>query len=99
MHSYKYGEFIKDCKQKSQLKRSGSDKSENCVKRQITLERWGQKEQLFVSQQTLDKCVIQFVIEEMQPLSIADKPSFRNLVSLGLPSKISHVCKNIKESY
>lgn len=71
---------------------SGSDLSEICLKKQLTLDGWGSKKDFIVTQQVLDKYVLQFVIEEMQPISIVDKPSFKNLVSLGLPKNISVMC-------
>lgn len=92
MHYYKYDEFIKNCNSKLQSKRSGDNTSEVGVKKQITLDTWGSRKELIVTQQTLDKHILQFVIEEMQPISIVDKSSFKNLVSLGLPKNVNVMC-------
>lgn len=92
MHYYKYDEFIKDCNSKLQSKRSGDYTSEVGVKKQITLDTWGSRKEFIVTQQTLDKHILQFVIEEMQPISIVDKSSFKNLVSLGLPKNVNVMC-------
>lgn len=52
----------------------------------------GIKKRFIVFQQTVDKHILQFVIEEMQPTSIVDKPSFQNVVFLGLPKNVSVMC-------
>lgn len=95
MHPYKYEEFVKICNSKSQ--RFGTtrryDNSKTFVKKpQTTLERWRSGIELIVTQQILDKYVIQFIIEEMQSISIVDKPCFKNLVALGLPENVNVMC-------
>jgi len=46
-----------------------------------------------VSQKSLDKLLLEFVISETQPLSIVDKPAFVNLVKLGLPNELKVMCR------
>lgn len=46
-----------------------------------------------VNQKNLDQLVIKFVVNETQPLSIVDKPSFVSLVKLGLPKDLKVMCR------
>lgn len=75
------------------MKHSGSASRDNTseigVKKQITLDTWGSWKDFIVTQQTLDKHILQFFIEGMRSISIVNKPSFQNLVSLGLPKSIN----------
>lgn len=99
MHYYKYDKFIEVCNSKLQLKRSSSTSEGNTSeKKQITLDSWGSRKDFIITQQILDKHILQFVIEEMQPISIVDKPSFKNLVSLGLPKNVSVMCAKTLKS-
>lgn len=51
------------------------------------------KEHTRVTQKSLDKLLLEFVISETQPLSIVDKPAFVNLVKLGLPNELKVMCR------
>lgn len=66
-------------------------------KKQQKLEQWKNGKSI-ATQKTLDTAILRFVIEEIQPLSIVDKPSFINLVKIGIPSAIRVMCrKTLKE--
>ncbi|XP_061477277.1 uncharacterized protein LOC133381813 [Rhineura floridana] len=58
---------------------------------QTTLERWGSSRET-VTQSSLDKKIIDFIIEETLPLQIVDKPSFVSLVRTGLPKDLAILC-------
>jgi len=58
----------------------------NTVKQQ-RLERWGSGK-LAITQNILDKSILRFIIEDLQPLSITESPAFIDLVRSGLPSSI-----------
>lgn len=58
----------------------------NTVKQQ-RLERWGSGK-LAITQNMLDKSILRFIIEDLQPLSITESPAFIDLVRSGLPSSI-----------
>lgn len=55
------------------------------------LERFGSGREI-VSQKVLDSMILKFIIEETQPLRLVDRPSFINLVRLGLPKQLSIMC-------
>lgn len=61
------------------------------------MEKWG-SEKFAISQNTLDKAVLRFIIEDLQPFSIVDSPAFIDLVKNGLPSSIRIISrKTVKE--
>lgn len=67
------------------------------LKKQPTLQRWGSGKEI-VTQHIHDRKIINFVVEEMIPLQIVDKPSFIELVRLGLGKDLSIMCsKTLKE--
>ncbi|XP_011705113.1 PREDICTED: uncharacterized protein LOC105460367, partial [Wasmannia auropunctata] len=60
------------------------------------LERWGSGNS--ATQKILDKAILKFIIENIQPLSIVDSPTFINMVRIGLPSHMHIMCrKTLKE--
>lgn len=81
-----------------QLKRRNEDSLDKInIKKQHTVERWGSGSSI-VSQNTLDNAIMEFVIDDLQPLSVVDSPAFINLVRKGLPSSIRIMCrKTLKE--
>ncbi|XP_061450628.1 uncharacterized protein LOC133369371 [Rhineura floridana] len=58
---------------------------------QTTLERWGSGREP-VTQSNLDRRIIDFIVEETLPLQTVDKPSFINLVRIGLPKDLTIIC-------
>ncbi|XP_061485693.1 uncharacterized protein LOC133386088 [Rhineura floridana] len=58
---------------------------------QTTLERWGSGREP-VTQSSLDRRIIDFIVEETLPLQTVDKPSFINLVRIGLPKDLTIIC-------
>lgn len=51
-----------------------------------------------MTQNTLDKAILRFIIEDLQPLSIVDSPAFIDLVRNGLPSSIRIISrKSVKD--
>ncbi|XP_061467412.1 uncharacterized protein LOC133377403 [Rhineura floridana] len=58
---------------------------------QTTLERWGSGREP-VTQSNLDRRIIDFIVEETLPLQTVDKPSFINLVHIGLPKDLTIIC-------
>nr|XP_016853404.1 PREDICTED: uncharacterized protein LOC100554977 [Anolis carolinensis] len=54
----------------------------------IPFGRWGSCSET-LTQQTLDRKVMDFIVEETLPLETVDKPSFVGLVRLGLPEGLS----------
>lgn len=73
-------------KQNSKRSATNDLPNEPPSKKQLTVERWGTGS---VTQSSMDTSILNFVIEEMQPLSIVDKPSFINLVRLGCSKNIT----------
>lgn len=71
---------------------------DNCnIIKQAKLERWGTGKSA-ITQNMLDKAVLRFIIEDLQPLSIVDSPAFIDLVKSGLPSSIRIISrKTVKE--
>lgn len=53
----------------------------------------GEPGRLAVTQKTLDKAIIRFIIEDIQPLSIVESTVFINLLRIGLPSQIHIMCR------
>src|SRR5688572_33220989 len=64
---------------------------ENPPKKQTTLDFASNKRNI-VTQPMLDKAILEFVIKEIPPLAMVDKPTFINLVRLGLPQELSVMC-------
>ncbi|XP_067210351.1 zinc finger BED domain-containing protein 4-like isoform X2 [Linepithema humile] len=56
------------------------------------LERWSSGNSA-VTQKALDKAILRFIIEDIQPLSIVDSLAFVNLLRIGLPSQIRIMCR------
>jgi len=68
----------------------------NVPNKQHILERWGSGSS--VTQKVLDKAILRFIIENIQPLSIVDSSAFIDLIRIGLPSHIRIICrKTLKE--
>lgn len=79
-------------------KQSSEDTFNTCnTRKQQKLERWGSGS-FAMTQNTLDKAILRFVIENLQPLSVVDSPAFIDLVKNGLPSSIRIMCrKTVKD--
>ncbi|XP_018358223.1 PREDICTED: uncharacterized protein LOC108758010 [Trachymyrmex cornetzi] len=78
-------------------KRPNEDSVNNIPNKHHTLERWGAGNSI-ATQKGLDKAILQFIIENIQPLSIVDSLSFINLIRIGLSSHINIMCrKTLKE--
>ncbi|XP_018369951.1 PREDICTED: uncharacterized protein LOC108765643 [Trachymyrmex cornetzi] len=78
-------------------KRPNEDSVNNIPNKHHTLERWGAGNSI-ATQKGLDKAILQFIIENIQPLSIVDSLSFINLIRIGLPSHINIMYrKTLKE--
>lgn len=74
-------------------KRCNENILENPIKKkQQVLERWGSGS-IGINQKILDAAILRFVIENIQPLSIVDSPSFINLVRMGTPSSVQIMCR------
>lgn len=75
------------------------DPDDSIPKKQQKLEKWKYTNSI-ATQKTLDAAVLRFVIEEIQPLSIVDRPSFINLVKIGISSAARVMCtKTLKEKF
>jgi hypothetical protein len=67
------------------------------IKKQQKLERWGTGKYI-MTQNKLNKAILRFIIEDLQPLSIVDSPAFIDLVRNGVPSSITVMCrKTVKD--
>ncbi|XP_018309187.1 uncharacterized protein, partial [Mycetomoellerius zeteki] len=78
-------------------KKRPNEDSVNNFPNKYTLERWGAGSSM-ATQKGLDKAILQFIVENIQPLSIVDSPSFINLIRIGLPSHVNIMCrKTLKE--
>jgi len=65
----------------------------NVPNKQHILERWGSESS--VTQKVLDKAILRFIIENIQPLSTVDSPAFIDLIRIGLPSHIRIIYRKI----
>ncbi|XP_060852285.1 uncharacterized protein LOC132930428 isoform X2 [Rhopalosiphum padi] len=92
VHDNKNNDFENDLNERKQnsinKKRSFSlDTNQNKSSLQkLTLERCGSERS--VTQQKLDDLLLKFIVNNTQPLSVVDNPSFLNLVRLGLPNDL-----------
>lgn len=91
-------ENIDKAKIKSSKKRPNENTLNNIVpNKHLILERWGSGSST-VTQKELDKAILRFIIENIQPLSTVDSPAFINLLRIGLLSRIRVMCrKTLKE--
>lgn len=71
------------------------NKSSNLI--QSTLHRIGTGNEI-ITQKQLDSAIIQFVVQDIQPINIVDKPVFLNLIRLGLPKTLSVMCSKTLKS-
>lgn len=93
VHQYKNNDFenaLNDGKQKYVIKKQcfglETDQTTNPL-HQLTLERCGSGKE-GVTQHKLNDLLLKFIVSNTQPLSVVDKPSFVNLVRLGLPKDL-----------
>lgn len=80
------------------MKRLSEDRIDDCKTiKQQKLERWGSGKSV-TTQNMLDRAILRFIIEDLQPLSIVDSLAFIDLVRNGLPSSIRVISrKTVKE--
>lgn len=109
VHQYRNNDFenaLNDGKQKYVIKKQcfglETDQTTKPLN-QLTLERCGSgKEGVTpgkegVTQHKLNDLLLKFIVSNTQPLSVVDKPSFVNLVRLGLPKDLKVMsCKSLK---
>ncbi|KAL4120901.1 hypothetical protein QTP88_013510 [Uroleucon formosanum] len=102
IHKYKFKTFLADIEEAKiknsdhliiSKKRSIDDFSTSPQLKQVNIDRYGSGKQEPITQKILDNAIIKFVVDEIQPLQIVDKPSFIELVRLGLPKDIKIMCK------
>lgn len=93
VHQYKQNDFenaLNDGKQNCVIKKQcfglEADQTTKPLN-QLTLERCGSGKE-GVSQHKLNDLLLKFIVSNTQPLSVVDKPSFVNLVRLGLPKDL-----------
>lgn len=87
---------IEKAKHKLSNKRPNEDPLNNTAsphpeKCQI-LDRWGSGRST-ITQDALNKAILRFIIEDIQPLCIVDSPAFVNLIRIGLPPNIRIMCR------
>jgi len=93
VHQYKQNDFenaLNDGKQNCVIKKQCFGLESNQTTKplkQLTLERCGSGKE-GVSQHKLNDLLLKFIVSNTQPLSVVDKPSFVNLVRLGLPKDL-----------
>lgn len=102
VHQYKHNDFenaLNDGKQNVVIKKQcfglETDQTTKPL-HQSTLERCGSGKE-GVTQHKLNDLLLKFIVSNTQPLSVVDKPSFVNLVRLGLPKDLKVMSsKNLK---
>lgn len=93
VHQYRNNDFenaLNDGKQKYVIKKQCFGLETDQTKKplnQLTLERCGSGKE-DVTQHKLNDLLLKFIVSNTQPLSVVDKPSFVNLVRLGLPKDL-----------
>jgi len=85
-------ENIDKAKLKLSNKRPSEDPQNNITNKCQILKRWDSGSTA-VTQKVLDKAILRFIIEDIQPLSIVDNPAFINLLRIGLPLHIRIMCR------
>ncbi|XP_039304998.1 uncharacterized protein LOC113005993 isoform X1 [Solenopsis invicta] len=82
---------------KVNLKRPNKDENANIPNKCHVLEKWGSGSSK-ITQNIFDKAILQFIIEDIQPLSTIDSPAFINFLRIGVSSHIRIMCrKTLKE--
>lgn len=102
VHPYKNNDFenaLNDGKQNVGIKKQcfglETDQTTKPL-HQLTLERCGSDKE-GVTQHKLNDLLLKFIVSNTQPLSVVNKPSFVNLVRLGLPKDLKVMSsKNLK---
>lgn len=85
-------ENVDKAKVKMYNKRPNEDSLNNVPNKCQIFERLGSGSPV-VTQKALDKAILRFIIDDIQPLSTVDNSSFINLVRIGLPSCIRIMCR------
>lgn len=88
---------IKEAKASKRKGKCTTSASCNKTNQQATLGEW-RGEGSGVTQKILDAKVVNFVIQEGVPRSIVEKPAFKDLVTLGLPKKLSVMSRKTLDS-
>lgn len=83
---------IDKAKVKLSNKRPNEDAPNNIPNKYQILERWSSGGST-ATQKALDKAILRFIIEDVQPLSIVDSSAFVNMLRIGLPSHIRIMCR------